>query len=92
MKKRISQKLRPETIIIDQLEKLEQDFEDVRDPPEDFRSNYNSSVPQFLLDNRLNLRIEDFDQFQKNYMQKKRQIEMNMIKENQDNEVIDQIV
>ena len=45
------------------MQKLDKDFEDVKDSSEDFKDEYKSAIPASILDNHLHLKGKDFVHF-----------------------------
>lgn len=77
-----SRKLRPDTIIKYQMDKLDRDFADVKDLLQDHRDQFQTTVPSKIMDNNLRLKRGDYENFRNVHLQKKRQLELKIIKEN----------
>lgn len=92
LKRRIKEKFRPESIINYHIKQVNQDFEDVVEYLQDYKSQYHSTVPAFILKNSYNLKRDEYETFKNNYLKKKRQLEMNVIKHNMEQETLDEII
>ena len=60
--------IQPETVLKNELQKLNTEFADVKNEQKDLQHVYKSSVPSYLQENMFNLDESDYQAFKKRHM------------------------
>ena len=92
LKQKIKDKFKPDSIINFHIDQVNTDFDDVVQYLKDYKDQYQSPVPDFILQNSYKLKKDEFLRFKNNYLKKKRQLEMSLVKHNMEQETLDEII
>lgn len=75
----------PDQLLEEEMRKLKTIFSDVKNEQEDLQKLYSPALPECLQTNKFKLKEDDFAEFKQKYLEKKKKLEMDLIKQNKRN-------